>query len=123
MNHIRLNQTFGDLGRLPADGCTLVQRVSRTGRAERLDDVLKTTVFMVDLADFGKVNAIYAEFFGPNYPARSCVQVAALPAGGLVEIEAVANKAADTIGKLDPLIVGRAHVVYERGERAAGAIL
>ena len=50
-----------------------------------------------DLADFGKVNAIYAEFFGPNYPARSCVQVAALPAGGLVEIEAVANKAADEI--------------------------
>ena len=38
-----------------------------------------------------------AEFFGPNYPARSCVQVAALPAGGLVEIEAVANKAADEI--------------------------
>ena len=62
-----------------------------------MDDVLKTTVFMVDLADFGKVNAIYAEFFGPNYPARSCVQVAALPAGGLVEIEAVANKAADEI--------------------------
>ena len=54
-------------------------------------------VFTVDLADFGKVNAIYAEFFGPNYPARSCVQVAALPAGGLVEIEAVANKAADEI--------------------------
>lgn len=59
-----------------------------------LDDVLKTTVFVADLADFGKVNAIYAEFFGPNYPARSCVQVAALPAGGLVEAEVIAAKKA-----------------------------
>ena len=59
-----------------------------------LDDVLKTTVFVADLADFGKVNAIYAEFFGPNYPARSCVQVAALPAGGLVEAEVIAVKKA-----------------------------
>ncbi len=59
-----------------------------------LDDVLKTTVFVADLADFGKVNAIYAEFFGPNYPARSCVQVAALPAGGLVEAEVIAIKKA-----------------------------
>lgn len=59
-----------------------------------LEDVLKTTVFVADLADFGKVNAIYAEFFGPNYPARSCVQVAALPAGGLVEAEVIAVKKA-----------------------------
>lgn len=55
-----------------------------------LEAVLKTTVFVADLADFGKVNAIYAEFFAPAFPARSCVQVAALPAGGLVEIEAIA---------------------------------
>ncbi len=59
-----------------------------------LADVVKTTVFVVDLADFAKVNAIYAEFFGPDYPARSCVQVAALPGGGLVECECIAVKSA-----------------------------
>ena len=54
--------------------------------------VLKTTVFLADLNDFGKVNAIYADFFGPDYPARSCVQVARLPMDALVEIEAIAVK-------------------------------
>ena len=53
--------------------------------------VLKTTVFLADLNDFGKVNAIYADFFGPDYPARSCVQVARLPMDALVEIEAIAS--------------------------------
>lgn len=52
--------------------------------------VLKTTVFLADLNDFGKVNAIYADFFGPDYPARSCVQVARLPMDALVEVEAIA---------------------------------
>lgn len=54
--------------------------------------VVKTTVFLTDLADFARVNAIYADFFGENRPARSCVQVAALPKGGLVEIELIAVK-------------------------------
>lgn len=53
-------------------------------------NVLKTTVFLVDLGDFSKVNEIYAEYFGPDYPARSCVQVSALPIGAMVEVEAVA---------------------------------
>lgn len=53
-------------------------------------DVVKTTIFVKDLADFKTVNTVYAEFFDGVYPARSCVQVAALPMGGLVEIEAVA---------------------------------
>lgn len=53
--------------------------------------VLKTTVFVADLNDFARVNAIYAEFFGSDYPARSCVQVARLPMDALVEIEAVAT--------------------------------
>lgn len=57
-----------------------------------MEHVVKTTVFVQDLADFAKVNAIYAKFFATNPPARSCVQVAKLPAGGLVEIEAVAAK-------------------------------
>ena len=55
-------------------------------------NVLKTTVFVADLADFAKVNAIYQNFFEGAYPARSCVQVAALPKGGLVEIECIASK-------------------------------
>ena len=53
--------------------------------------VVKTTVFLADLGDFGAVNAIYADFFGPDYPARSCVQVARLPMDALVEIEAIAS--------------------------------
>lgn len=57
-----------------------------------MEHVVKTTVFVQDLADFAKVNAICAKFFATNPPARSCVQVAKLPAGGLVEIEAVAVK-------------------------------
>ena len=55
-----------------------------------MEAVLKTTVFLKDMADFAKMNAIYAEFFQENPPARSAVQVAALPKGGLVEIEAIA---------------------------------
>ena len=54
-------------------------------------NVAKTTVFLADLNDFAKVNAIYADFFGPDYPARSCVQVARLPMDALVEIEAIAS--------------------------------
>ena len=55
-------------------------------------DVVKTTVFIKNMGDFGKVNEIYAAFFGDAKPARSCVEVAALPKGGLVEIEFVAVK-------------------------------
>ncbi len=55
-------------------------------------DVVKTTVFVQDLKDFGAVNGIYGEFFEKEFPARSCVQVAKLPAGALVEIEAIAVK-------------------------------
>ena len=54
-------------------------------------DILKTTVFLTDLGTFGAVNEIYAEYFGPDYPARSCVQVSALPLGAQIEVEAVAS--------------------------------
>jgi 2-iminobutanoate/2-iminopropanoate deaminase len=53
-------------------------------------NVVKTTVFLADMADFPVMNAIYAEHFAQPYPARSTVQVAALPKNGAVEIEAVA---------------------------------
>ena len=56
------------------------------------DEVIKTTIFLADLADFATVNSIYAEYFGEeNAPARSTVQVAALPMGALIEIECVAG--------------------------------
>ena len=55
-----------------------------------LDRVVKTTVFVKDIADFAAVNEVYAEAFGDHRPARSLVQAAALPLGALVEIEAVA---------------------------------
>ena len=60
-----------------------------------LDQVLRVGIFMVDLADFKAVNEIYATFFTGVCPARSTVQVAALPLGAKIEIEAVARVSAD----------------------------
>ena len=57
-----------------------------------LEDVVKTTIFLVDLRDFEAVNRIYGEHLGAPYPARSTVQVAALPRGARIEIEAVARR-------------------------------
>ena len=54
------------------------------------EQIIKTTVFMTDLSEFAQMNAVYAEVFSGNYPARSTIQVAALPKGGRVEIEVVA---------------------------------
>ena len=64
---------------LAAAGCTL-------------QDVVKTTVFLADINDFAAINAVYAKYFKENPPARSCVQAAALPTGGLFEMEVVAVK-------------------------------
>ena len=55
-------------------------------------DVVKTTIFIRNMGDFAAVNRIYAGFFGDHKPARSCVEVSALPKGGLVEIEAIAAR-------------------------------
>ena len=62
---------------LDAGGCTLA-------------DVVKTTVFLTDIADFASVNAVYGRFFPDPPPARSTFAVAALPKGALIEIEAIA---------------------------------
>ncbi|WP_027182022.1 RidA family protein [Oleidesulfovibrio alaskensis] len=56
-----------------------------------LDKVCRTGVFMKDLSQFAQMNAVYAEFFSTAFPARSCVQVAALPKNALVEIELIAE--------------------------------
>lgn len=54
-------------------------------------DVLKTTVFLTNIADFSEVNKLYAEVFGPDYPARTCVEVSALPMGLSIEVECIAK--------------------------------
>ncbi len=95
--------TAGQIGLVPATGelaaggveeqthqaLSNLQNVLEAAGAT-LGHVVKTTVFLKDMNDFPKMNAIYAEFFGDNPPARSTIAVAGLPKGGLVEIEAVA---------------------------------
>ncbi|MGN0772387.1 MAG: Rid family detoxifying hydrolase [Candidatus Ventricola sp.] len=83
----------------PVEGGTLAQAKQvfeniRTVLGElglSMDDVLKTTVFLTDLGDFAEVNKLYAEYFGPNYPARSCVEVSRLPMGLSIEVECIAR--------------------------------
>ena len=96
--------TSGQLGLIPATGelpagveAQARQALDNLGavlKAGGMDfcDVTKTTVFLADINDFAAINAIYAEYFTGEAPARSCVQVAALPKGALFEIEAVAVK-------------------------------
>ncbi|GIW00926.1 RidA family protein [Roseiflexus sp.] len=61
-----------------------------TAAGSSLDQVVKTTVFLADMSDFAAMNAVYAEFFATNPPARSTIQVARLPRDARVEIEAIA---------------------------------
>ena len=55
-------------------------------------DVVKTVIFLADINDFAAVNAVYAQYFAQPYPARSCVQVAAIPKAAKVEIECIAKR-------------------------------
>lgn len=57
-----------------------------------MDNVIKTTVFLADINDFTAMNEVYEKHFNGDYPARSAVQVAALPKGGLVEIECICSR-------------------------------
>jgi 2-iminobutanoate/2-iminopropanoate deaminase len=94
--------TSGQLGLDPATGELVPGVEAQTARALQslgavlgaaglsFEDVVKTTIFLVDMADFAAVNAVYASHMPSPPPARSTVQVAALPKGGLVEIEAIA---------------------------------
>lgn len=70
----------------------VLNNIAAVLRAERLnfDHVVKTTIFLIDMADFQTVNEIYATFFKHNPPARSTVQVSALPKGARIEIEVIA---------------------------------
>ena len=87
----------GQLGLNPADGAQTIQSLENVktileGTGSDFDHVVKTTIFLADIADFGKVNEIYAKYFANEVPARSCVEVANLPKAALVEIEAIAEK-------------------------------
>jgi 2-iminobutanoate/2-iminopropanoate deaminase len=95
--------TAGQLGIIPETGNIIEGGIENETRqvlkniqhileeaGSSLNLVVKTTVFMRDMAEFSLMNAIYAEFFRENPPARSTVQVAALPKNGAVEIEAIA---------------------------------
>ena len=56
-----------------------------------LGDVLKTTVYLTDIGEFGEVNKLYAQYFGPDFPARTCVEVSKLPMGLSIEVECIAR--------------------------------
>ena len=96
--------TSGQLGLIPATGdlpqgveaqaTQALDNLKAVLNAAGMDcaDVVKTTVFLADINDFAAINAIYAAYFPGEAPARSCVQVAALPKGALFEIEAIAAK-------------------------------
>lgn len=104
---IELNGTLYISGQLPADPATGELPAGIEAQTRRsldnlgyileeaglgFDDVVKTTVLLADIADFGAMNAVYAEYFKGDKPARICYQVAALPKGAMVEIDAIAGK-------------------------------
>lgn len=93
---IALDHRSGHLveGGIEAETRCVLGNLSEVLRAAGLglNDVVKTTIFMFDLSDFDIVNRIYDEHFEAPYPARSTVQVAALPRGARVEIEAIAHR-------------------------------
>ena len=84
----------------PVEGGTLAQAKQafeniRTVLGElgaAMGDVLKTTVYLTDIGEFGEVNKLYAEYFGPDYPARTCVEVSRLPLGLSIEVECIARR-------------------------------
>ena len=96
--------TSGQLGLIPETGELAVGVEAQAEQAIKnlevvlkeagctLKNVVKTTVFLADINDFAKINAIYAKHFDEHKPARSCVQAGALPKGGLFEMEVIAVK-------------------------------
>jgi reactive intermediate/imine deaminase len=79
----------GEIGihvRRVLDNLAAVLRAAGLG----MNDVVRATIYLVDLADFAEVNRVYAEYFTPPYPARSTVQAAALPKGARIEIDVIA---------------------------------
>ena len=92
--------TATDLTTGKTDGDAAGQAVTALNKIEAilkdagrsLDDVLKVTVYLKDMGTFGEVNAVYRSAFNAPYPARTCVEVAALPMGALVEIDVICGR-------------------------------
>lgn len=94
--------TSGQIGLIPETGVLAEGIVDQTEQVLKnlgavlaeaglsYSDVIKTTVFVDNMGDFGTVNEIYAKYFTGEAPARSCVEVASLPKGALIEIEVIA---------------------------------
>lgn len=78
-----------DIASQTRQSLTNIQNILKEAGAD-MSKVVKTTVLLADIKDFAAMNAVYAEFFTEPYPARAAFQVAAIPKGALVEIEAVA---------------------------------
>jgi putative endoribonuclease L-PSP len=93
---IAINPQTGELvdGGITAQTRQVFANLGEVLKAAQMDfeDVVKTTVFLADMNDFGQMNAIYGEFFTQNLPARSAVAVKTLPKGALIEIELIATK-------------------------------
>jgi len=91
---IPLDPATGELieGDVTAQTDRVLKNVAGVLRANGMTfaNVVKSTVFMVDLANFGAMNAVYSKYFSEPFPARSTIQVAALPKGAQVEIEVIA---------------------------------
>ena len=81
--------TSGVIPIVPATG-NLAALIEASGA--RVEDTIKTVVFIKNMDDFGKVNEIYSKYFKTDCPARSCVEVARLPKDVLIEIEAIVAK-------------------------------
>jgi 2-iminobutanoate/2-iminopropanoate deaminase len=92
---IPLNPATGQIegGDIKSQSRRVLENIKTILESEGLgfQDVVKTTVFMTNLADFGAMNEVYSQFFTSDFPARSTVQVAALPRNAQVEIEVIAH--------------------------------
>lgn len=101
----RLVFTSGQIPIDPAVGAITAQTIEAQSRqalenlkavldaaGSRLDKVIKTTCFLSDMGNFKAFNAVYAEYFPADAPARSCVEVACLPQNALIEVEAIAER-------------------------------
>ena len=80
----------GDIKDLAKLALNNIKEVLKAGGAS-VEDVVKVSVFVQDIEQFGAINEVYADFFGDHKPARSLVEVAKLPLGGQIEIEAIAS--------------------------------
>lgn len=96
---IALNAQSGELitGSIEAEAHQVMQNLKAIldEAAVTFDEIVKTTIFLTDMNDFGLVNEIYGSYFTEHYPARETVQVSALPKGVRVEISAIALKSSN----------------------------